>query len=168
VKSPEIFKLDIDTIRDHSLNLKTLVSKPKELNGETLQTNIPQKDLSQIEEDPGLVDLNERLVHIMNNEKPFLNPELSLPELADLLEISRNQLSAAINKIHGINFYEFVNRYRVEEVKKLMRDPSNKHLKLISLAYDAGFNSKASFYRIFKQFTDKTPTEFLAMPLAEQ
>jgi len=94
-------------------------------------------------------------------EKPFLNPELSLPELADSLEVSRNQLSSVINKIHKKNFYEFVNQFRVDEVKKLMEDPKNKHLKLISLAYDAGFNSKASYYRIFKQLTEMTPTQYL-------
>jgi AraC-like DNA-binding protein len=167
VKSPEIFKLDIDTIRDHSLHFKTLAVKSSVPKNKSQQTDFHEKDLSQMEEDPGLVDLNERLIRFMNNEKPFLNPELSLPELADFLEISRNQLSAVINKIHKINFYEFVNRYRVAEVKKLMLDPSNKHLKLISLAYDAGFNSKASFYRIFKHFTGKTPTEFLVSPTSE-
>jgi AraC-like DNA-binding protein len=168
VKSPEIFKLDIDTLRDHSLNFKTLVSIPKHPEKETLSRIQEQEEESQMEEESGLVELNTRLVNVMNIEKPYLNPELSLPELADLLEISRNQLSAVINKIHRINFYEFVNRYRVEEVKSLMRDPSNKHLKLISLAYDAGFNSKASFYRIFKQFTNKTPTEFLDSPVSEK
>ena len=96
----------------------------------------------------------------MEENKPFLNPELSLPELAESLEVSRNQLSTVINKIHEKNFYEFVNQYRVNEVKRLMTDPANKHLKLISLAYDAGFNSKASFNRIFKQMTNMTPSQF--------
>ena len=98
----------------------------------------------------------------MENEKPYLNPELSLSELANSLNISRNQLSGIINQLHKINFYEFINQYRIKEVKQLMEDPSNKHLKLISLAYDAGFNSKSSFNRIFKQITNMTPSKFIS------
>ena len=59
-----------------------------------------------------------------------------------------------------MNFYEFVNIHRVEEVKALMKDPENRGQKNYELAYDAGFNSKASFYRIFKQFTNQTPSEY--------
>ncbi|NPD45591.1 AraC family transcriptional regulator [Lentimicrobium sp. S6] len=70
-------------------------------------------------------------------------------------------MSNIINQKHQKNFYEFVNQFRVEEVKKMMIDPQNKHLKLISLAYDAGFNSKASFNRIFKQTTSMTPSQFI-------
>jgi AraC-like DNA-binding protein len=162
VKSPEIFKLDIDTIRDHSVSFKTLISKAKDENKEASSNGLLQDDNHQMEEDPGLAEMNERLVKYMQIEKPFLNPELSLPELADSLEMSRNQLSALINKVHKKNFYEFVNEYRVKEVKSLMTDPTNKNYKLISLAYDAGFNSKASFYRIFKQIASMTPTEYLS------
>lgn len=158
VKSPEIFKLDIDTIRDHSLTIKALVPKRIDtiIKGKEQQTKI-----EVVLEDPVQLELNELLMSYMEKEKPYLNPELSLPELADSLEISRNQLSSVINSLHKKNFYEFVNQYRVNEVKQLMKDPANKHLKLISLAYDAGFNSKASFYRIFKQLTHLTPTQYL-------
>ncbi len=162
VKSPEIFKLDINTIRDHSLNIKTLVSKPKNSKAREKEDKKEQIAVNEFTEDPVLNKLNEQLVQYMENEKPFLNPELCLPDLADSVEIPRNQLSAMINKIHNKNFYEFVNQYRVNEVKILMNDPGNKHLKLISLAYDAGFNSKASFNRIFKQMTDMTPSQYLS------
>jgi AraC-like DNA-binding protein len=78
-----------------------------------------------------------------------------------MLDVPRNQLSGVINQVHGKNFYEFVNLYRINEVKRLLTDPKNKHLKLISIAYDAGFNSKASFNRIFKQMTNMTPSKFI-------
>ena len=162
VKSPEIFKLDIDTIRNISLNFKTLVSiSKKSVNGLIMESRA-QNDIDQLIEDSTFINLNEQLIRYMEDVKPYLNPELSLPELADSFEISRNQLSAVINKIHKKNFYEFVNQYRVDEVKRLMNDPSNKQFKLISLAYDAGFNSKASFYRIFKQMTGMTPSEYIS------
>lgn len=165
VKSPEIFKLDINTIRDHSLNIKSLVSKPKSSIPREKEDKKEQIAVDEFAEDPALSKLNELLVLYMEKEKPFLNPELYLPDLADSMEIPRNQLSLVINKLHNKNFYEFINQYRINEVKRLMKDPNNKHFKLISLAYDAGFNSKASFNRIFKQMTDMTPSQFF---LAQQ
>ena len=96
----------------------------------------------------------------INESRPYLDPELSLQELADKLDMSRHQLSTLINKKHRKNFYEFINKQRVEKVKHLMRDPSNKNLKIISLAYDAGFNSKATFNRVFKNITNLTPGQY--------
>lgn len=162
VKSPEIFKLDIHTVPDRSRNTKTLASISNALRNEGTVNQEEQNDNDHVLDDPALIKLNENLIRYMEDEKPYLNPELSLPELADSLNIPRNQLSGVINRFHKINFYEFVNQYRVDEVKRLMNDADNKRFKLISLAYDAGFNSKASFYRIFKQLTKMTPTEYLA------
>ncbi len=160
VKSPEIFKLDFGVLRDNFIRIKNL---DKASNGSSLDIQVikePHVISEPTSSDPSLTSLNERLITCMQNEKPFLNPELTLPELANLLEIPRNKLSRIINQLHKKNFYEFVNQFRIEEVKQLMSDPSNKHFKLISLAYDAGFNSKASFFRIFKQLTDLTPSEY--------
>lgn len=160
VKSPEIFKLD-DLSNPGGPGIKLVHSFPGNSNAGSQNGAAAQASSPEILEDPVLIGLNEKLIQYMENEKPYLNPELSLPELADSLSIPRNQLSAVINRFHQVNFYEFVNQYRVAEVKRLMLDESNKQYKLISLAYDAGFNSKASFYRIFKQLTKMTPAEYL-------
>lgn len=162
VKSPEVFKLDIHTLRKDSLKIKNLTLKTSESKQYLASENEISKPDDQSIENPLLITINEQLIQYMEKEKPYLNPELSLPELANSLDISRNQLSGIINQFHKKNFYEFVNQYRIEEVKHLMGDPSNKHFKLISLAYDAGFNSKASFYRIFKQLTGMTPSEYIS------
>ena len=98
----------------------------------------------------------------METEKPYLNPELSLQEMAEKSGVSRHILSAVINQQQKMNFYEFVNNYRVKEVKELMNNPKNKDQNNYELAYNAGFNSKASFYRIFKQITHQTPSEYRA------
>lgn len=66
-----------------------------------------------------------------------------------------------IINFHDLNIYEFLNKYRVEEVKVLMKDPAKNNLKLMTYGYAAGFNSKASFYLVFKQFTKMSPTEYL-------
>jgi len=161
VKSPEIFKLDIDTIRNNSVINKNLILKPKKSKQDSTDKNDYKNSEDQSIQDPLLITLNKQLIQYMENEKPYLNPELSLSELANSLNISRNQLSGIINQLHKKNFYELINQYRINEVKRLMEDPANKHFKLISLAYDAGFNSKASFNRIFKQMTDMTPSQFM-------
>lgn len=96
----------------------------------------------------------------MTEKKPFLNPELSLSTLAKDLKIPRGQLSQLINDGIGENFYDFINKYRIDEVKKLMADPEMAHYNLLGLAFEAGFKSKSTFNLIFKRFTGLTPTEY--------
>ena len=100
------------------------------------------------------------LTEYMNREKPHLDPELNIGILANQLKIHSHLLSKLINTQFGQNFFEFVNSYRVEEFKKLVANPKNKHFSILGLALDAGFNSKASFNRIFKNSTGLTPSEF--------
>jgi AraC-like DNA-binding protein len=102
----------------------------------------------------------EKLLQHMREKKPFLDPELTLSSLARQLELGRSQLSQLINDGMGSNFYDFVNRYRVEEVKHLLADPGSKHLSLLGIALDAGFKSKSTFNLVFKRFTGLTPTEY--------
>jgi len=99
------------------------------------------------------------LSELMKNEKPYLDPALSIYDLAKQTRISTQQLSHIINKHLECNFYEYVNKYRIEEFKA--RANSNPEHKIIGLAYDAGFNSKATFNRIFKKIESITPSEYL-------
>jgi len=107
---------------------------------------------------PVILELQE----MMKKNKPYLNPELNIGNVANQLNIHAHQLSKLINKQLEKNFFEFVNEYRVEEFKKLVTNPKNKHISILGLAYDAGFNSKATFYRFFKNSTGLTPSEFKA------
>lgn len=102
----------------------------------------------------------EELIHFMNESKPFLNAELTLSSLAKEVNMSRTELSQLINNGLNENFYDFVNKYRVEEVKRLMTDPSMNHFSLLGIALEAGFKSKSTFNLIFKRFTGLTPTEY--------
>lgn len=104
--------------------------------------------------------LKEELLQYMDKNKPFLNPDLTLTDLAKDFGISRNNLSYLINNNLGDSFYNFVNRYRIEEVKKLMNTLKGKNLTLVALAFEAGFNSKSSFNNIFKKNTGLTPSEY--------
>ncbi|MDX2362188.1 MAG: AraC family transcriptional regulator [Crocinitomicaceae bacterium] len=102
-----------------------------------------------------------RLKEYMQEERPYLNGKLSLKETADYLEISVNHLSQVINEQMEVNFFDFINSYRVEEVKRLLADPEYKQYTLLAVAYDSGFNSKSSFNNIFKKFTGLTPTNYI-------
>lgn len=104
----------------------------------------------------------EKLKKLMEEKKLYKNIDLNLSDLADELNISNHNLSQTINLKTGENFYDFINSYRVEEVKKLLSDnESLKKFTILSLAYEAGFNSKATFNKFFKKSTGLTPTEFI-------
>ena len=107
-----------------------------------------------------LTPLRNRLLAFMTTETPYLEPELSLADLARRLHTNPVVLSQVINVGTGKNFNDFVNGYRVEAFKKAVRDPANKHLSLLGVALDCGFNSKATFNRAFKKFTGVSPKEF--------
>jgi AraC-like DNA-binding protein len=96
----------------------------------------------------------------MAQHKPWLDPELTLSELAAKLNLSHVQLSALVNNTMGKNFNDFVNAYRVEAVKQRLAEGAGKQFSLLGIAYECGFNSKATFNRAFKKATGKTPGAF--------
>jgi AraC-like DNA-binding protein len=96
----------------------------------------------------------------MAKQKPYLDGDLTLPDLARRLDISPNYLSQIINEQLDQNFFDFINRYRIEEVKRRLSDASENRDNFLTLALDAGFNSKSAFYTAFKKYTHMTPGEF--------
>ena len=105
-------------------------------------------------------ELHQRLQVLMEKEKLFTEPELTLTNLAKRLDIHPNYLSQIINEIEGVNFYDYVNGWRIEEFKWLITLPQNQKFTLLALAYDCGFNSKSAFNRCFKKATDLSPSEY--------
>jgi AraC-like DNA-binding protein len=101
-----------------------------------------------------------QLLELMANEKLHRNQQIKVEDIAERMEIPSHHLSQVINEVLEKNFYEFVNFYRVQEVKGKMFDPAEAHKSLLGIALDAGFNSKASFNRVFKEFTGYTPSAF--------
>lgn len=112
-------------------------------------------------------ELIERLMAHMHMTRPYLNPELTLSQLAKDLNMSRSQLSHLINGGVGDNFYDFINKFRVEEVKRLMVLPKVKNYSLLGIALEAGFKSKSTFNLIFKRFTGLTPGQYRRNTLSE-
>ncbi|MBL7961224.1 AraC family transcriptional regulator [bacterium] len=106
--------------------------------------------------------LYDSLIALMNKDALYQKNDLSIDDLADRLDVHPNYLSQVINEREKKNFYDFVNQYRIEEFKKLAANPKNRHLTLLALAFECGFNSKSSFNRYFKKATGQTPSEYFA------
>jgi AraC-like DNA-binding protein len=106
----------------------------------------------------------ERLREWMERERAYLDPEITLPKLALSLDIPVAHLSRVINESYGRNFYEFINRYRVEEAKRRLALPDAGKAKLIAVAMDCGFNSVPTFNRVFKEMTGRTPSDYRKRP----
>jgi len=140
-----------DTVKLTSLNFesndKLNLSKKTEVTPKEVSVEIAQK--------------KEQLNTYFEKEKPFLNPDLNLIELSKKVHMNRAELSEVINEGFGLNFNDFVNGFRVNAVKEKLYKGEHKQLSLLGIAYDCGFNSKATFNRVFKKLTNTSPTEFL-------
>ena len=105
-------------------------------------------------------ELKASVSEYMQREKPYLNPNFTLQQFSEGLDIPAKQLSGILNQGFGVNFFTFVNQYRVEEVIERMNDPKNDHLTLLGIAYDCGFNSKTTFNTVFRKLVGMTPSQF--------
>ncbi|MEX2600100.1 MAG: helix-turn-helix domain-containing protein, partial [Balneolaceae bacterium] len=105
---------------------------------------------------------------IMERQKLYRDSDLRLDDLADKAGISSHNLTEVLNRYMDQSFYDFVNYYRVEEVKHRIRDHGTNNLTLLALGYDAGFNSKSSFNSVFKKKTGMTPSEFRKKSIPEE
>jgi len=130
--------------------IATIIDETNE-NNTNRKKIIPEEKLNQIKAD---------LVLMMKTKKPFLDCELNLFKLATEMNISSHILSYVINTGFEENFFQFVNRYRIEEAKKLIIDCTMDHLSILGIGYEVGFNSKTVFNTTFKKMTGKTPSQF--------
>lgn len=129
-----------------------------------LQPTVPSSmgSPSQKTEDPPqhLEPLKERLLEIMEKEALYRNSTLTLSDLATELQVTSKQVSIVVNRRMGVNFNDFVNRYRVEAVKQAFARGDQHERTLLGIALDCGFNSKTTFNRVFKRMTGKTPLQY--------
>jgi AraC-like DNA-binding protein len=114
---------------------------------------------SGLQEDTKIEYLN-RLTELMEKEKLYRNGELTLAGLADKLAVTTNHISQVINEHLHQSFHDFVNGYRIKEIKKELSNPAKKHLTILAIGLDAGFNSKNAFNTAFKKHTGYTPSEY--------
>jgi AraC-like DNA-binding protein len=106
-------------------------------------------------------EFHKRLIHLFENEDYYKKNEFSIQQLASELGILPNYLSQIINEKEGKSFYDFVNSYRLNAFKQMIKDHKHENFTLLALAYECGFNSKSSFNRYFKKQTGVTPSEYV-------
>ncbi len=109
--------------------------------------------------------LLKKINDYMVQSEPYLNPELSLKQLAIELKTPERLLSGVINQYSNQNFYDFINNFRIEKAKKLLSEDTLKRNTIQEIFYDSGFNSKSTFNLAFKKSTGFTPTDFKKMQL---
>jgi len=146
LRQPEIFtsKLPIDTIKavEHIQSIGQ-----KKYNRSGLENNDLKIRL-------------EKLESYMSKQKPYIAPELDLKSLAEMVEMSPQYLSQIINEGTNLNFYDYINAYRLKEVIHQFHNSTHNKLSILEIAFNAGFNSKATFNRIFKRSFKQTPSEY--------
>lgn len=121
----------------------------------------PEKPRTQSIPDTQLEKRKVLLEEFMKTHRPYLDADLSLVSLAQKIGISREELSDTINQGFQARFNDFINQYRIIETKRLITDGKHKTHSLLGLAFEAGFNSKATFNRAFKKLENKSPSEYL-------
>ena len=110
---------------------------------------------------PDLDKWKKKVLDLMENQKLYLNAELTLSDVSDKLNSHNSLISNVINTAFDKNFNDFVNEFRVEEFKLKVNNPNMKHYTLLTIAFDCGFNSKSTFNRAVKKVTNRLPSEFM-------
>lgn len=102
-----------------------------------------------------------KLLLFMESNQPYLDPEITLEKLSNQLKVKPEYLSGILNSSLNYNFFDFINKHRIEEFKIQSLKSDNSHLSIMGLAYNCGFNSKASFYRAFNKFEGISPSAYI-------
>lgn len=108
------------------------------------------------------------LQKLISEKRIYKNPNLSLTTVAEQLSISSNYLSQLINQVTQTSFTDYINSYRVNEAKEMLKNSTYKNYTIVAIALEAGFNSKSAFYTAFKKVTGKTPTDYRKNPTSPE
>ncbi len=106
--------------------------------------------------------LQQKLDRFMSQEKPYLDPALTLHDLARLLDVPSRELSILLNQYYKQHYFDFINSYRIDHAIQILLDPERKKLTVLEIMFDVGFNSKSSFNTAFKKYTNLSPTAYRA------
>lgn len=152
--------LAVFVIAYFSLRQKEIIPVKEEQKNELtfIKEEEEKKESKKVVADEDLVRIKNQLLDLMEKAEPYLDSELNLVKLAKELSVTSHQLSYVINRGFEENFFQFVNRYRVEKAKELLNNCDD--LTMLAIAFDSGFNSKTAFNTTFKRMTQQTPTEY--------
>lgn len=127
-----------------------------------LLTSVKEKYANYRLTDGQLGDLYQKIVARVEEKELYLISDYKISDLSDALEVPVHYLSQAINEQGGNNFFEFINAFRVERARQLLSKSDDSYMKIMTVAFDSGFNNKATFNRIFKKHTGYTPSQYKA------
>ncbi len=157
-----VFLLVIYCVGYYSLKQKEIYPLEEKQRKELISIN-DNTDTEEVKRklipDEELARIKSQLENMMETRQPYLDSELNLIRLAEMLSVSTHHLSYVINTGFQKNFFQYVNEFRVEYAQKLLKDSQSK-LSILGIAYESGFNSKTSFNTTFKKITGQTPSEF--------
>ncbi len=129
------------------------------LDSDELNIEVHVNSLSDVKKEEFEV-LKNRLYDIIENSKPYLDENLTLNTLAQQLSTTDKKLSMLLNQYMNTNFYDFINTYRVEEIKQKLQSEQYENYTLLGISYECGFKSKTSFNRVFKKETGLSPSAY--------
>ena len=124
------------------------------------ETNLTSLLISKMP-DAEIEEWKSKILTLIEQDKLYLNPELTLTDIAQRLQTHSKLISAVINEAFDKNFNDFVNEYRVNVFKTKVNDPKLTHLTLLAIAFECGFNSKSTFNRAVKKVTGEMPSAFI-------
>ena len=136
--------------------VETLIAEAEPTPAPVIPTRPRRAGLSEAK----INDITTRIITLMEADKVYQNPELTLQQLASTLQLSVHNLSQAINDGLQKSFYDLVNGYRVEEAKRLLINDKDINYTILAIGFGAGFNSKTTFNTVFKKFTGLTPSDY--------
>lgn len=161
-----VCKLVIHPVFNRNNELINFIAFEVEGDGDLDDETIPLLNLSEKYRSSSLRGIDEiklynQLKKLMEVDKLYLNADLTLKTLADLLDTNTKYLSQVVNHQAGLNFQQFVNYYRVDEAKRKIITDSLSNLTLYGIALQCGFKNKSTFYKVFKELTGFTPKDFV-------
>lgn len=141
-----------------------LMEEQFEIRKKLTQTAVPKPEIASTRADSKQDEFPNLHLHrlelMLKDGKLYRNPELSRDLVAKELGISSGYLSQQLKSSLGLNFSEYINTYRVEEVKRLLVDEAFQQFSILAIGYEAGFNSKSTYYSSFKKVTGLTPSAY--------
>ena len=162
---PEIFKQRLFLVTENNVSVGAA-------NLAVTQTIILEKEIQKPVEISKLRDKKEPIISEIDlqqfneikekiqEQELFINPKLNLSALSEVLGVKEKELSRLINECGKVNFYQFINAYRIEKFKQLLESSNAHHFTLLGLATEAGFSSKSTFYTAFKKMVGMTPKQY--------
>lgn len=144
INQPEIFRKNIEM--EHALDDSDSAAAEK----------YARQSIDDRMQDEYLAKLSD----FMENDKPYLDENITIKDLAEEVDIPPHHLSIVINNRLNKNFYTFINEYRIREAISILEDPANSDANIIAIAFKSGFNSKSTFNSVFKKITGSTPSEY--------